>query len=715
MVLIFQKESEAPSVDRLAPLVRQLCGARRVQEKAALLSRFSQVQKSFQEFLNTLFFPKTFRIEEEVILKALIALGQQEVLRIYGKNEERLSLLFETLSPVDAFYEELGGLVGYHFKMLTLLSKKEEQGCEKQSLNPFERRLSPPLWQLTEKNLMIRKAILEGILRLPEIGEIYPLGGAGDRLSLIDDETKEPLPAAVLPFLGKTLLQGLIEDVQAREYLYFKLRGRKIITNIAIMTSHEKQNHRRILELFERAGWFGRPKESFFFFSQPLVPVINAEGKWCFEENERLFLKPGGHGVLWKLAQQQGVFDWFQKKGVQKALVRQVNNPVAGCDYGLLALAGIGLSRNKTFGSAACPRLVGSQEGTSVVRERIRKGGFSYSLAPIEYCVFKEHGVIDESEEEGGVYSKYPSNTNILFVDLPAIRRAINKSPIPGMLVNPKRAVYFDGDGQKREGRIARLECTMQNISEQMESTFSGRLEGSSLTEMSSFLTYNQRRKTISCTKRKYGGDGLFLETPEGAFLDVLNNAYELLTRCNCKVPKPRSPKLFFERGPSFLFFYLSALGPLFSIIAQKLKGGKLLWGSELDLHIADVELENVTIKGSVLLHAEDENKGAAQLSNAMFVNEGIDFRAPNLYWKKEIQYKERFEIILEGAGFFVAEDVHFRGGGRIIVPDGMRLIAQEKRGELFFIKEKRDPFSGNWHYTFTDHAKIELSKLTKS
>src|SRR3990167_3593181 len=111
MVLIFQKESETPSVDRLAPLVRQLCGARRVQEKAALLSRFSQVQKSFQEFLNTLFFPKTFRIEEEVILKALIALGQQEVLRIYGKNEERLSLLFETLSPVDAFYEELGGLV----------------------------------------------------------------------------------------------------------------------------------------------------------------------------------------------------------------------------------------------------------------------------------------------------------------------------------------------------------------------------------------------------------------------------------------------------------------------------------------------------------------------------------------------------------------------------------------------------------------------------
>lgn len=49
---------------------------------------------------------------------------------------------------------------------------------------------------------------------LPELGEIYALGGSADRLGLVDPMTGESLPAAMLPYCGRTLLEGLIRDVQ---------------------------------------------------------------------------------------------------------------------------------------------------------------------------------------------------------------------------------------------------------------------------------------------------------------------------------------------------------------------------------------------------------------------------------------------------------------------------------------------------------------------
>lgn len=49
---------------------------------------------------------------------------------------------------------------------------------------------------------------------LPDLGEIYPLGGSADRLGLVDPATGECLPAAMLSYCGRTLLEGLIRDLQ---------------------------------------------------------------------------------------------------------------------------------------------------------------------------------------------------------------------------------------------------------------------------------------------------------------------------------------------------------------------------------------------------------------------------------------------------------------------------------------------------------------------
>lgn len=58
---------------------------------------------------------------------------------------------------------------------------------------------------------------------------------------------------------------------------------------------------------------------------QPLVPSIGAEdGRWLISKPLAPVCKPGGHGVIWKLAHDKGIFRWFSGHGRKGATVRQV-------------------------------------------------------------------------------------------------------------------------------------------------------------------------------------------------------------------------------------------------------------------------------------------------------------------------------------------------------------------------------------------------------
>lgn len=113
----------------------------------------------------------------------------------------------------------------------------------------------------------------------------------------------------MLPYCGRSLLSGIIRDlqvcshasfsciaacikstllahrclalnrwcwhVQAREYLYFKVFGSQETTPIAIMTSAAKGNHQRVQKLLADNNWFGRGKDSFRHAALPsLRPFI---------------------------------------------------------------------------------------------------------------------------------------------------------------------------------------------------------------------------------------------------------------------------------------------------------------------------------------------------------------------------------------------------------------------------------------------------------
>ena len=89
-------------------------------------------------------------------------------------------------------------------------------------------------------------------------------------------------------------------------------------------------------------------------------------GKWLMEGPGAPSLKPGGHGVIWKLAQDEGVLTWLEARGVVAGLVRQISNPMASTDVTLMALAGVGFQGKRRFGFASCDRVMGAAEGMNV-------------------------------------------------------------------------------------------------------------------------------------------------------------------------------------------------------------------------------------------------------------------------------------------------------------------------------------------------------------
>lgn len=647
-------------VSRIEQLAEALKNCRDDRERIACLDRDYQV-RYWQS-------PGFESDEKELIIKSLVAIG-----------EPWLSGLWESLCPVEKFYKEIGGIVGYHGTLISFLS----QGGPLHPSGTFHR---PPAIDISSDDQQVRTFINAGIASLPYLAEIYPVGGAADRLKLSDPASGQPLPAAKLNYCGLTLLEWLVRDVQAREYLYFKLNARQITIPIAMMTSAEKDNHEHILSLCRENQWFGRPEDSFRFFCQPLVPTIDKQGHWCTIGRDKLLMKPGGHGVLWKLAEQEGIFEWMKSLGKEKILVRQINNPIAGTDYGLLAFCGIGFEKNKVFGFASCPRQVGSAEGVNILIER----GGSCSLTNIEYCDFAKYMIEDVPIEPGSSYSQFPSNTNILFADIAGIQQAAIRCPIPGMLINLKSTTFTDEEGNVQSVEMARLESTMQNIADCLDAA-------------QTYLTYNHRRKTISTTKKLYQKDGSLLETPEGCLYDQLHNAHDLLTNyCRASVPDVPGIEDYLLHGPSFLFSYHPAFGPLYSIIAKKLRGGK--WGhrSELKLEIAEADIENITLSGSLhviavqplgekdlsgIVHYSDK-VGRCRLKNVMVENRGIDADAGPIYWKGEIPRHELCEIVIYGNGEFVAENVTLRGNLKICVRSGTRQVAIEENGTLKLYEE---------------------------
>lgn len=285
------------------------------------------------------------------------------------------------------------------------------------------------------------------------------------------------------------------------------------------MTSCAKGGDRRVRRLLERAQWFGRGASSFRVFCQPQVPLVAAsDGQWLASGPASVERRPGGHGALWKVLSDGGALEWLREGGASAAVVRQINNPLAGTDGTLLALAGEGFARGAAFGFACCPRRPGAAEGAVVLLELPENpppssGSSSSATATattahvtcVEYTEFEAAGLGGEELEA------LPANSNLLFVDLAAAEAAVadsgsspssSSSPssfdsfplvggtaeeddvatlasgaLPGVVFNCSKEVEWrdvsSGSGSSfsitnRREPAGRLESTMQNLVDHM-------------------------------------------------------------------------------------------------------------------------------------------------------------------------------------------------------------------------------------------------------
>ncbi len=658
--------------------------------------------------------------EEIFVIKSVIAIGQGHLFDLFKRREipiQQMEAFVQTLASLEQTYEAIGGIIGYHCLIMRLMARAK---IKQLSPTPHSYQ-KPPAVEITHDTFEVRQAILWGIEALPQLAELYPLGGAGDRLDLHSVVNGEPLPAACLSFCGKTLLEGLIRDLQAREYLYYKLYGKQLHTPIIMMTSLEKNNQAHIQRIFKEEKWFGRHPDSFRFLLQPVVPMVAETGEWITTAPLQLLLKPGGHGFIWKLAEEQGVFEWLKAKGYTHVLVRQVNNPIAGSDYGLSAFTGWGYHNKKLFGFSSCPRLCNTAQGMDVLIETEGSMGFQYCISNIEYTEFAHLGIENVPEHPDSPYSRFPANTNILFADIQALHSSVKNNPLPGLIVNMKSSLSHTNGTEVCTGR---LESTMQSIADTFTDLFPNKLLQVTPEMLSTFLTYNTREKTISAIKNSYSPEKSILETPEGCFYDLLQNNRQLLIQyCNFHVPEIGSTQEYLERGPGVLFLFHPALGPLYRVIAAKLREGRCAWGSELQLEIAELDISGLNLEGSLLVTATEPlghtsesdsivysgNGGKCVLKNISVLNRGIDHSAKNCFWKNQIQRHESLQIILHGNGEFFAENVEFKGNLLIEVPAGQRLTVKMQHGKLDYHLERIQAPSWQWEYSIAQDASIQL------
>lgn len=685
----------------LDDLVARLSACAKDRDKLRLLQALPVVQNFLREQPRVAELLSKCGGSEVMAALQVIAIGQGPIVfRLPPESgPSKFHRLLSHLAAVDRNYDSIGGIVGYHTTFLHLLKGEKSKSQT--------RYFHPPQVDIGKPNRQVQDWIRSGIEHLPQMAEIYPVGGAGDRLALCDEHTGEALPAAMLHFEGRTLLEGLIRDLEAREELFFRIHGRRLVTPVVLMTSAEKNNSDHIHCICESNHWFGRPRDSFFIATQCSVPVITEQGMWAMKAPLELRLKPGGHGALWKLMEDSGAFEWLDEKGRTKGLLRQVNNPICGVDYGLLAFAGVGFALDKAFGFAACHRVVGSAEGMNVLFERHSDERVEYGITSLEYTDFAKHGIEDIAADTSSPYSKFPSNTNILFFDLKIVRETARRHPLPGVIINLKHMTSFlDADGREGQARAGRLESSVQSLADHLVVSFDKPVADVHAMELPTYATFGERRKTISVTKRGYQSGGPLLETPEGCYLDLLRNARELLVDyCGFSCPDVPSDEQYLQKGPSFHCQIHPKMGPLYAIIAQKMRRGTLTEGSELQLDVTDLDLEEITVRGSMLVRAQ--GLGRVQMHRVTVDNQGIDWRGRNRFWQNQIFRHEVLEIVVEPGGEFVAADVTFKGATQIVVPSGMRVTATGQG----LVQERIEGPSWSWIYDFGSDNTIQLHK----
>ncbi len=157
----------------------------------------------------------------------------------------------------------------------------------------------------------------EALLRAGKVGFLLVAGGQGSRLGFEGPKGMFP----VGPQTQLSLFAWHAARLRAAQARY------GIVTPWYVMTS--PSNDAQTRAYFGEQTFFGLNPKSVHFFSQAMIPALDAAGKIVLSGPGEVFLAPNGHGGTLDALRSSGLLEQARAQGIETFSYFQVDNPLA--------------------------------------------------------------------------------------------------------------------------------------------------------------------------------------------------------------------------------------------------------------------------------------------------------------------------------------------------------------------------------------------------
>ncbi len=267
------------------------------------------------------------------------------------------------------------------------------------------------------------------LVKAGKVALVVLAGGQGSRLRY--DGPKGCYPITLIK--RKSLFQFLAEKIQAAS-----LQSEREL-RVAFMTS---PTNRRVTEqFFQTHHFFGLKPDQISFFDQKLWPLLDLEGNVFMESPGQIALGANGNGSVFKSFVESGIWERWQKEGVEMVNVIPVDNPLAA-PFDFTLFGAHAASRNDVTAKTTLKEypeekvgILARYEGKTVVREyselsqqekeaKTEEGKLKYGIANLSLFTFSMPFIERMSRQELPLHRaekavKMFKNGESLFPELP--------------------------------------------------------------------------------------------------------------------------------------------------------------------------------------------------------------------------------------------------------------------------------------------------------
>ena len=260
---------------------------------------------------------------------------------------------------------------------------------------------------LNEEELSYYQKLGDEVISSGKYAVVIMAGGQGTRLG---HEGPKGTYDMGLPS-GKSLFEILCDGLISANKKY------NVVIPWYIMTSKENDHDTRMF--FEKANYFGYPKEEIKFFIQGELPMISVDGKILLENKGLIKVGADGHGGIFNAMIRNNVLAEMKDKGIEWIFTAGIDNPLLKIVDPIL----VGLSLDKKVSAAS--RTLVKNSPTEKVGVFCKRNG---RPAVIEY-IFMPEELANLTDENGQlVYSESHVMFNMFHI---SIMEEISKTALP--------------------------------------------------------------------------------------------------------------------------------------------------------------------------------------------------------------------------------------------------------------------------------------------